>query len=185
MSNDTEDYVRDGEYLPAPIGGEFLAANKAPIPVDHSTDPAAVIKTTQSIRLRILEERLRTGVNEDAKELNLDLQLLRDLDQAALTTRKIDVDERAINDAERASEQTNALLKMLNGRNPFAIDVTSGELRADLTGRSRDVALPEPTVVPGHTNQGTHNLEYGEFVDDPDADDEARNQALEDEDEES
>lgn len=161
-----EDYVKDGEYIPA-VPDEFLG--KSPIIVDRSTDASDVVKTTQSIRLHILAERLKRGVNEDAKELNLDLQLLRDLDSAALTTRKIDVEERSVSDAERASEQTNALLKMLGGSNPFAVDVSTGELRKDLVGRSREVALPEAVIVPGHTKQGTDNLNYADFVDDPDA----------------
>jgi hypothetical protein len=162
-----EDYVKDGEYLPA-VQEEFLG--KSPIIVDRSTDAADVVKTTQSIRLHILAERLKRGVSEDAKELNVDLQLLRDLDTAALTTRKIDVEERSVSDAERASEQTNALLKMLGGSNPFAVDITTGQLRNDLVGRPREAALPEPVIVPGHTKQGTDNLNYADFVDDPDAD---------------
>lgn len=164
----SEDFIKDGEYLPAE--GEVFLAPRGAIAVNQSTDAAEVVKTTQGIRLQILAERLKGGVNQDAKELNLDLQLLRDLDQAALTTRKIDVEERAVNDAERASEQTNTLLKMLDGRNPFVVDIATGQLRADLIGREREAALPEATVLPGHTKQGTDNLNYGDYVDDPDSD---------------
>lgn len=164
----SDDFVKDGEYLPA--GGEEFLAPVGRIDVNQSTDAAEVVKTTQGIRLQILAHRLKKGVNEDAKELNLDLQLLRDLDQAALTTRKIDVEEKAVNDAERASEQTNALLRMLDGRNPFVVDITTGKLRPDLIGREREAALPDAVVLPGHTTQGTDNLNYGDYVDDPDAD---------------
>jgi hypothetical protein len=167
----SDDFVKDGEYLPAGTG-EFLGAERAPIHVNQSTDPADVVKTSQGIRLQILKHRLARGVNDDAKELNLDLQLLRDLDANALTTRKIDVEERAVNEAEQVSQQTNALLKLLGGKNPFAVDLNNGgALRQDLIGRSRETALPEPKIVPGHTKQGTDNLNYGDFVDDPDAED--------------
>lgn len=159
--------VLEGDYLPV---DKFSVVASAPIDVSLSTEPAEVIKTTQSIRLRILSERLRKGVSEDLKELNTDLQLLRDLDQAALTTRKIDVEERAVNESERVSEQTNALLKMLDGKNPFAVDLTTGSVRADLTGRPREAALPEPVIVPGHMRQGTENLNYADYVNDPDDD---------------
>lgn len=159
--------VLDGDYLPA---DKFSVPAHVPIAVSHSTEPADVIKTTQSIRLQILASRLGRGVSEDLKELNTDLQLLRDLDAAALTTRKIDVEERAVNESERVSEQTNALLKMLNGKNPFAVDLTTGRVRDDLIGRPREVDLPLPTIVPGHLRQGTEQLNYADYVDDPDSD---------------
>lgn len=159
--------VLEGDYLPI---DKFSVVDRAPIVVSHSTEPADVIKTTQSIRLQILAQRLQKGVTDDLKELNTDLQLLRDLDQAALTTRKIDVEERAVNESERVSEQTNALLKMLDGKNPFAVDLTTGSIRSDLTGRPRDAALPEPVIVPGHMRQGTENLNYADYVTDPDDD---------------
>lgn len=172
-----EDYVKDGEFIPA---GEFLGSERAPITVNQSTDPADVIRTTQAIRLQILAARLKAGVNDDAKELGLDLQILRDLDNSSLTTRKIDVEEKAIGEAEKASELTNALLKTLNGRNPFVVDITSGELREDLRGRAREAVLPAPKMVPGITRQGTENLNYADFVDDPDNDDQARLDAVDD-----
>lgn len=172
-----EDYVKDGEFLPA-VENDFLRSIAAPIEVNTSTEAADVVKTTQGIRLKILAERLKKGVSEDAKELGLDLQLLRDLDTAALTTRKIDVEERATDAAEQTSNQTNALLKMLDGKNPFAVDLTTGQLRSDLTGRARSADLPEVVPVKGHTHQGTENLNYADFVDDPDNDD---NDIIEDE----
>lgn len=171
--------VLEGDYLPADKFSSALA--HPPIEISNSTEPADVIRTTQGVRLQILAHRLKTGISEDAKELNLDLQLLRDLDTAALTTRKIDVEERAVNESERVSEQTNALLKMLNGRNPFAVDLQSGEIRSDLIGRSREVALPEAVIVPGHTRQGTEQLAYADFVEDPDAEE---SEAPEDDEEE-
>ncbi len=158
--------VLDGDYLPA---DKFSVAARNPIEVSTSTEPADVIKTTQGIRLKILAHRLATGVNEDAKELNLDLQLLRDLDAAALTTRKIDVEERAVNESERVSEQTTALLKMLGGRNPFAVDITTGNVRPDLLNRPREADVPLVTILPGQVKQGTEQLNYADYVDDPDA----------------
>lgn len=169
--------VLDGDYLPA---DKFSVSIPQPIEVNTSTEPAEVIKTTQGIRLKILASRLAKGVNDDIKELNTDLQLLRDLDAAALTTRKIDVEERAVNESERVSEQTNALLKMLGGKNPFAVDITTGNIRSDLIGRPREAALPVIAVVPGQVKQGTEQLNYADYVDDPDAADEE----LEDEEEE-
>lgn len=158
--------VLDGDYLPA---DKFSVSVPTPIEVSPSTEPADVIKTTQGIRLAILAKRLANGVNDDIKELNTDLQLLRDLDAAALTTRKIDVEERAVNESERVSEQTNALLKMLGGKNPFAVDLATGNVRGDLLNRPREADLPMITIVPGQVKQGTEQLNYADYVDDPDA----------------
>lgn len=165
MTNDINP-VLDGDYLPA---DKFSVQVPEPIEVSTSTEPADVIKTTQGIRLKILASRLQRGVNDDIKELNADLQLLRDLDAAALTTRKIDVEERAVNESERVSEQTNALLKMLGGKNPFAVDLATGNIRPDLIGRPREADVPLVKIIPGQVKQGTEQLNYADYVDDPEA----------------
>lgn len=180
----SEDYVRDGEYLPAPVEGDYLGSENKPIDVNQSVEAGDVIRTTQTVRLKILKHRLAKGIPSDDKELALDMQLLRDLDNAALTTRKIDVEERAVNESEKVNEHVAALTKMFGGKSPFAIDPATGQVRKDLQNREIEATLPDAKLVPGIAKQGTDNLNYADFVDDPDGDDEKRNQALEDSEEE-
>lgn len=141
----------------------YISHQGKPIPVDKNTDPSAVIRTTQSIRLGLLESRLKRGFSDDGKEVSIDLQLLRDLDNAALTTRKIDVEERQVGDSERLAEAHNALMRMLSGRNPFAVDITDPSLPV-VPRQLPHVELPEPDLVPGVTAQGTQPVNYDDFA---------------------
>ncbi|MNO14024.1 hypothetical protein D3C76_36640 [compost metagenome] len=145
------------------LDGEYLAAENRPLAVNQDVDPSAVIKTTQGIRLKILEDRFKRGIPSDDKELNLNMQLLRDLDSAALTTRKIDVDEAQGSETERLAQANNELLRMLNGRNPFAVDV--GSIPTTVIQRADpEKGLPEPKLVPDVTVQGTQPVNYESFA---------------------
>ena len=91
------------------------------------------------------------------------MQLLRDLDSAALTTRKIDVEERQVDESQRLANAQNELLRMLGGKNPFAVDITAGAVPPRVA-RPDPTALPEPTLVPDITAQGTQSVNYEDFV---------------------
>lgn len=155
----------EGEFLKHddlnPVAdGEYLSDNRAPIHINQSVDPSEVIKTTQGLRLKILKSRFSQGITDDGKELGLTMQLLRDLDQAALTTRKIDVDERAVSESERLANANNELLRMLGGKNPFMVEV--GTMPAI---HQRGIPnLPAPQLVPDITTQGTQPVNYDDFV---------------------
>lgn len=138
---------------------EYINQDKAPIAVSDSVDPSDVIKTTQGVRLKILTSRLRQGVPDDSGDLSDTLQLLRDLDSAALTTRKIDVEERSVSEQERLATASNELLRLLDGRNPFMVEV------AGVAPVYREPAvLPPPALVPDITVQGTQAVNYDDFV---------------------
>lgn len=138
---------------------EYISSDNLPIDVSDSADPSDVIKTTQGVRLKILTSRLRKGVPDDSGELSDTLQLLRDLDSAALTTRKIDVEERSVSEQERIATASNELLRLLDGRNPFRVEV------AGIAPVAREAAvLPPPAIVPGLTVQGTEAVNYDDFV---------------------
>jgi len=160
------------------LDGEFLGADdRAPIHINQSVDPSDVIKTTQGIRLRILQSRFAKGIPADDKELMTNMQLLRDLDQAALTTRKIDVDERAVSESERLANANNELLRMLGGKNPFAVEVGT---MPPITQRVAPT-LPAPSLVPDITTQGTQPVNYDDFVTSVEASERAMREELEDE----
>ncbi len=147
--DDELDPVKDGEYL-APT----------PMEINTSVDPSDVIKTTQSIRLKMIQEQLKGGVPSVDKDATTFLQVLRDLDQAALTTRKIDVDEQQLSESQRLADANNNLLKMLGGKNPFVIEI--GGI-APVIERA-PVELPAPQLVPDVTAQGTQPVNYDDFV---------------------
>lgn len=160
------------------LDGEYLGADeRAPIHINQSVDPSEVIKTTQGIRLRILQSRFSKGIPADDKELSLNMQLLRDLDQAALTTRKIDVDERAVSESERLANANNELLRMLGGKNPFAVEVGT---MPPITQRATP-SLPAPNLVPDITTQGTQPVNYDDFVTSVEASERAMREEMDDE----
>ncbi len=143
--------VKDGEYL-----------GRAPMEISDSVDPSDIIKTTQSIRVAMVKQELQHGVPKVDKDANTLLQVLRDMDQAALTTRKIDVDERQVNESERLAQAQNELLRMLGGKNPFAVDITSGNTPPAPVRQAPE--LPTPPLVPDVTTQGTQPVNYDDFV---------------------
>lgn len=171
------DFLKHDDLNPV-LDGEYLNADRAPVHINQSVDPSDVIKTTQGIRLRILKSRFAKGIPEDDKELSLNMQLLRDLDQAALTTRKIDVEERSVSESERLANANNELLRMLGGRNPFMMEV--GSLPPALVPRAQP-SLPEPQLVPDITTQGTQPVNYDDFVQSVEASERAMREDLEDE----
>jgi len=167
----------DGELMPV-ADDEYLG--DAPMIISESVDPSDIIKTTQSIRVAMVKNELKRGVPKVDKDANTFLQVLRDMDQAALTTRKIDVDERQVNESERLAQAQNELLRMLGGKNPFAVDLTSGSTPPPTTRRETP-ALPAAPLVPDVTTQGTQPVNYDDFVSSVEAAERAR---LEDDDSE-
>lgn len=158
-----DDEALEGEFISVGsiVGNdpEYINSDKASIAVNESVDPSDVIKTTQGVRLKILTSRLRKGVPDDSDDLSDTLQLLRDLDSAALTTRKIDVEERSVSEQERLANASNELLRLLDGRNPFMVEVAgvAPVVRAP-------AVLPSPALVPDITVQGTQAVNYDDFV---------------------
>jgi hypothetical protein len=146
--------VADNEYLGDP-----------PMIIDESVDPSAVIKTTQSIRIAMAKKHLMKGVPQVGEDSRDFLMLLRDLDSAALTTRKIDVEERQIGEPERLAQAQNELLRMLNGANPFvSIDLPGSPSLITIHRQSTAGILPRPEMVPGLTAQGTQPIDTDKFL---------------------
>lgn len=160
-----------------PVGdNEFLG--EPPMIIDESVDPSAVIKTTQSIRIAMAKKHLQAGIPSVGEETRDFLMLLRDLDGAALTTRKIDVEERSIGESERLAQAQNELLRMLNGSNPFvSIDLPGSPSLITVHRESTSGLLPKPVLVPGLTAQGTQPVDTDKFLN---AISEAENGAQED-----
>jgi len=151
----------EGDLMPV-ADAEYLS--DLPMIINESVDPSAIIKTTQSIRVAMVKKTLARGVPGIDKDANTFLQVLRDLDQAALTTRKIDVEERQVNESERLAQAQNELLRMLGGKNPFAVQLVPGEAAPVRVRSEKAVELPPPVLVPEITAQGTQAVNYDDFV---------------------
>lgn len=150
----------EGDLMPV-ADDEFLG--DPPMIISDSVDPADVIKTTQSIRIAMVQKELKHGVPKVDKDSRDFMQLLRDLDTAALTTRKIDVDERQIGEAERVAQAQNELLRMLDGKNPF-VSIDLPGVPSLITVHRESAPLPRPDMVPGLTAQGTQPVDADKFL---------------------
>ncbi|MNP88981.1 hypothetical protein D3C85_13750 [compost metagenome] len=151
-----------------PIEGDLMPdepeyIRKPPFEISESVDPLDVIRTTQSIRIAMVKQELQTGLPNIDKDSRDFTQLLRDLDSAALTTRKIDVEERQVDESQRLANAQNELLKMLGGKNPFAVELTAGPQPPRIQ-RDDPSALPPPVLVPDITVQGTQSVNYETYV---------------------
>lgn len=132
--------------------------------VSGDTDPSAIVKFTQNLRYKIVKEMTSDGTYIPDKPGDL-LLVLRDMDQSALTTRKLNIDEQGISDGRRTIDAYNRLEELLGGRNPFAISddnvipvaVRAGPLNQNLT-------LPQVVLRPGEDHQGEHSLNVADFV---------------------
>lgn len=151
----------EGDLMPV-ADEEYLG--DAPMIISDSVDPLDVIKTTQSIRIAMAQKELRHGVPKADKDSREFMQLLRDLDSAALTTRKIDVDERQLGDSERVAQAQQELLRMLDGKNPFVSIDLPGNPSLITVHRTTVVDLPVPEMVPGLTAQGTQPVDADRFL---------------------
>jgi hypothetical protein len=152
----------DGDLMPV-ADDEYLG--EPPMIIDESVDPSAVIKTTQSIRIAMAKKHLKNGVPDVGEGSRDFLMLLRDLDGAALTTRKIDVEERSIGESERLAQAQNELLRMLDGANPFvSIDLPGSPSMVTIHRASTVGMLPRPVLVPGITDQGTQPVDADKFL---------------------
>jgi hypothetical protein len=132
--------------------------------INNSTNPVDIITTTQQLRLRIVDRLTNNGerIPTESKEVGTLSMVLRDLDAAALTTRKLDVEEKGIDAASKASANVANVLKELGG-NPFRI----GALENISKIPAPDATLiPAIELVPGVMKIGADVLEYGEFVTD-------------------
>lgn len=120
---------------------------------DAQLEPGAIVKLTQRVRLRALNELTDNG-REVTKNLGDTMQLLRDLDQAALTTRKLNIEEKSSDDGRAARESFDKLVGMLGDRSPYEAPKEVGNESAPPPPRTRS-PLPQNHVKrPVSLNQG-------------------------------
>lgn len=140
---------------------EVVAANV------NSTDPADVVQFTQSIRYMMFDELTENGtkLTNNFKDVS---QLLRDMDNSALTQRKLNIDEKAVADGREVLEAHLRLQLMLGGRDPFEASPSSPLPIAERFAApiSENPLLPAVTMVPGEDAQGEQQLSISNYVSD-------------------
>lgn len=151
------------------VNDEYALSPITPPVINPSTDPSDVVHTTQQIRLLMLKELTKGGVPKDSDEVKTLSLVLRDLDAAALTTRKIDVEEKAVGEQARAIDAVQDIAKLYGGRNPFLAN-PDGSLNADALREIRgsrvtdEAALPPPRSIPGMDKQGQDDVSPEDFI---------------------
>lgn len=133
----------DGEYIPVEA---------------RSTDPNEVVKFTQQLRYRVVDQLTEHGtkIPGDSAEL---MSVLRDMDNSALTTRKLNIEEKSANDGRRTIQLYRELRQLFGTATPLA-DGDGGPDRNPASG----VVLPDVEMVPGEDFQGEQPLNVADYV---------------------
>lgn len=138
---------------------EFLKDEDV-IQINRSTAPEDVIETTQNLRLALVQKMISEGLPSDRREIRMLAEILRDTDTNALTAKKLNNEEKAINQASAVAKNIADIANSIGqGKNPFA---APGAVR-DIPREASDL-LPEIELVPGQTHQGVEKLNYDDFV---------------------
>jgi len=133
---------------------------------EPSLDPGDVVKFTQRARFQAFNELTDNGQNI-SKNLGDTMQLLRDLDAAALTTRKLNIEEKTVHDGRQARESFSKLVQMFGDNQPYERPAVEGEVAPPPRRRS---PLPENHVIPpvklnpGEDAQGEQVLSIANYI---------------------
>lgn len=117
-----------------------------------SVDPNDVVKFTQQMLFKAALERTNSGTMTpgDMTELSM---LLRDMNTTALTTRKLDQEEKELNNQRALVETFKQLESMLDGKNIYGTGVVSRD-----TDPYANVELPSVEILSTELTQGEQAL---------------------------
>lgn len=126
---------------------------------NQSTNPSDVLKFTQEFRYKIINKLTNNGTKlpDDIKDVS---GLLRDMDQSAQTTRKLDIEEKNGTDGAAALEMFRKLESHFGGRCPFEANEVSDVPRDPTVG----VNIQEVAINPGEDHQGSQSLNVDNYV---------------------
>lgn len=138
---------------------DFLQDDKV-VQINRSTAPEDVIETTQNLRLALVQQMIKEGLPTDRREIRMLAEILRDTDTNALTAKKLNNEEKAINQASAVAKNIADIAAAVGqGKNPFAAPNAVRQIPIDDSNR-----LPVIDLVPGQTTQGVEKLAYEDFV---------------------
>jgi hypothetical protein len=132
---------------------------------ERDTDPMAVVRFTQQMRY-MATEKLTVGGTQIPDKMGDLIMLLNGMDQSALTTRKLDIEEKIGDNGAEAIKAVREIREMFGGRDPF---LAVGEER-EITGERISSILPEGYVPPevsfkpGERDSGESSLDVSDFV---------------------
>lgn len=144
------DYVDDEVILE----GELMEVSK---PKVQSTEPADILKFTQNLRYQIVDDLLgpEKRIPADIRDL---ASIMRDMDQAALTTRKLDIEESDATDGRLAIDTFRRLKQMI------ATDRDESKPAIRTRDPLGNVLLPDVSFIPGEDAQGENILNISNYV---------------------
>lgn len=138
---------RLGEATPEPILKEI---------VRHQDED--VIATTQHVRHKMLEAMVADGIPTGKEQYRL-LTLLNDMDNNALTNKKINTDAQISGNNLEAALLANEMLGKFGNTNPYESDAIDGTVNVP------QAELPVIEALPGEMSTEVSNQTYNEFVD--------------------
>jgi hypothetical protein len=155
------DYVDDKE-----LEQEYLPHSRkvAEDITDAELEPEQVVKFGQRMRKLAFNQVTDHGTNLQGN-LGDALQILRDMDAAALTTRKLNIEDKVANDGRKMVEIANAIRKEMGG-DPYAItEENQATVRPRTTSPLPAVRPVIPVELrPGEDAQGEQVLSVANYI---------------------
>lgn len=155
------DFVPDDE-----LAGEFIpAVRSAPSGMtDDDLRPENVVKFGQQMRRRAFNQITNNGTDLSSN-LGDVLQILRDQDAAALTTRKLNIDEKAVDNDRQAIESAKQLRKEM-GIDPYAVGDDNRDRMPQRTRNPLPDVIPDLGIAlkPGEDAQGEQVLSVANYI---------------------
>lgn len=145
---------------------KIVSPKASPEPALDVLDMDQVLTYTQNKRLRAINEiNKRLGELEDPTMFSVLFKGLGDMDKAVVQRRRVGIEEESAKNADEQARDHAALLRSITAK---AFQVPLGE------GISRPAPSLDDThgtaeLVPGETDQGTHEMSYDAFAKDIDA----------------
>lgn len=132
---------------------------------ERDTDPMAVVKFTQQMRY-MATEKLTAGGTQIPDKMGDLIMLLNGMDQSALTTRKLDIEEKISDNGSEAIKAVRDIRAMFGGRDPFLAVSEEREVTGDRISPilPEGYVPPEVNFKPGEKDAGESSLDVSDFV---------------------
>ena len=117
-----------------------------------------LIKQTQGIRRKLMDDMVREGMPTDKDSIQMLLEVMKDTDRTALGNKRIVTADKNASQDREVQRATVEVIKGLNNRDPFRREPKPEEERFD------DEQLPDIEVKPGETAIGMQDERHGDFM---------------------
>lgn len=127
-----------------------------------AVDDDLALQFTQTVRSQVAQNLMQDGAmtGHDAKQTNLMLQVLRDMDSQAVSKKRIKADDKA---ASALSDASAIINRVIDAVNPVSFGIHRGVAPLDV--QAREVTVDESIrAVPGEMDVNPGQLNYKDFV---------------------